>query len=50
MLKSVLVPINRAGRPFIGIFAVASLILYWYAEPLGWVGAIITLWCIYFFP
>ena len=49
MLKSVLVPINRAGRPFIGIFAVASLILYWYAEPLGWVGAIITLWCIYFF-
>jgi phosphatidylserine decarboxylase len=49
VLKSVLVPINRAGWPFIGVFAGASVILSWYAEPLGWVGAILTLWCIYFF-
>ncbi len=49
MLKSVLVPINRAGWPFIGVFAGASVILSWYAEPLGWVGAILTLWCTYFF-
>lgn len=49
MLKSFLVPINRAGWPFIGVFAGASVILSWYAEPLGWVGAILTLWCIYFF-
>lgn len=49
MLKTVLVPINRAGWPFIGLFAVASLALTAIALPLGLVGAVLTLWCVYFF-
>ena len=49
MLKSVLVPINRAGWPFIGLFAVVSLVLSAIAQPLGLVGAVLTLWCVYFF-
>ncbi len=49
MLKTVLVPINRAGWPFIALFAVASLVLTALAEPLGLVGAVLTLWCVYFF-
>lgn len=49
MLKDVLVPINRAGWPFIAIFAGIAVVLSWIAEPLGWVGAILTLWCVYFF-
>ena len=48
-VKSVLVPINRAGWPFIAIFAVASLLLGLLAEPLGWIGVILTAWCAYFF-
>ena len=48
-MKSVLVPINRAGWPFIGLFAASTLFLGWIAEPLGWVGVILTLWCTYFF-
>lgn len=48
-MKTVLVPINPAGWPFIAIFAVVALILAYIAEPLGWAGAVLTLWCVYFF-
>jgi len=48
-VKSVLVPINPAGWPFIAIFAVVALVLAYIAEPLGWVGVVLTLWCVYFF-
>ena len=49
MLKDILVPINRAGYPFIAIFAAAMLLLYVWWAPLGFVGLVLTAWCIYFF-
>lgn len=49
MLKDVLVPINRAGYPFIAIFAVVALLLYIWWIPAGLVGAVLTAWCVYFF-
>lgn len=48
-MKSVLVPINPAGWPFIAIFAAVALVLAFIAEPLGWIGVVLTLWCVYFF-
>src|SRR5262249_3145764 len=48
-LPSQLAPGHREGLPFIGIFRVASLLLFWLWPPLGWLGALATLWCIYFF-
>ena len=48
-LKAVLVPINREGYRFIAIFALATIILFWIADPLGWLGVILTCWCVYFF-
>jgi phosphatidylserine decarboxylase len=48
-LKTLLVPIHRAGWPFIAIFAVATLLLNTVSEGLGLVGVVLTLWCIYFF-
>jgi phosphatidylserine decarboxylase len=48
-LKSVLVPINPEGWKFIAIFAVVTVILFMIAQPLGWIGVILTLWCAYFF-
>jgi len=48
-LKGILVPINREGYPFIALFAIGAFILGLIWEPLGWVGVILTLWCIYFF-
>src|SRR4030088_1873102 len=42
-------PIPREGLPFIGTFALVSLFLFWLWSPLGWLGTMATLWCVYFF-
>jgi phosphatidylserine decarboxylase len=48
-IRAQLAPVHREGVPFIGIFALASLLLFWVWTPLGWLGAVATLWCAYFF-
>jgi phosphatidylserine decarboxylase len=48
-IRSQLAPIHPLGYPFIGGFALASLILFWVWSPLGWLGTVATLWCVYFF-
>ncbi len=49
MLKIVFVPINRAGYPFIAIFAAVAVALYIWWTPAGVLGALLTAWCVYFF-
>ena len=49
MFDSVLIPINRAGWPFIGLALVFALILGYLAAPLFWIGMLATAFCIYFF-
>src|SRR5579864_8878405 len=48
-IRSQLVPVHPQGYPFIGGFALASLIFFWLWTPLGWLGTVATLWCAYFF-
>ncbi len=48
-IRQQLTPIHPEGYPFIGGFALATLVLFWLWPPLGWIGLIATLWCIYFF-
>ena len=48
-VRSQLVPIHPQGYPFIGAFAVVSLVLFWWWPPLGWIGVLATLWCTFFF-
>jgi phosphatidylserine decarboxylase len=48
-IRSVFVPIHPQGYPFVGGFALVSLILFWVWTPLGWLGTIATAWCAYFF-
>jgi phosphatidylserine decarboxylase len=48
-IRSQFVPINREGYPFIAAFAVAALVLFFVWQPLGWIAAILTAWCTYFF-
>jgi phosphatidylserine decarboxylase len=48
-IRSQFVPIHPQGYPFIGGFALASLVLFWIWTPLGWVGTLLTVWCAYFF-
>src|ERR1700722_11600657 len=48
-MKSFLAPIHPAGWPFIALFAVATLGLMLFSRTLGFLGLILTGWCIYFF-
>jgi phosphatidylserine decarboxylase len=48
-IRSQFVPIHPQGYPFIGGFALASLILFVIWTPLGWLGTLATAWCAYFF-
>jgi phosphatidylserine decarboxylase len=48
-IRAQLVPIHSEGYPFIGGFALVSLILFWLWPPLGWIGTLLTAWCAYFF-
>ena len=48
-IRTQLAPITPEGYPFIGAFALVSLVLFWLWTPLGWLGAVATLWCVYFF-
>jgi phosphatidylserine decarboxylase len=48
-IRAQIPPIHPEGYPFIGGFALASLILFWIWTPLGWIGAALTVWCALFF-
>jgi phosphatidylserine decarboxylase len=48
-IRAQIPPIHPEGYPFIGGFAVASLILFWIWSPLGWIGTVLTIWCALFF-
>jgi phosphatidylserine decarboxylase len=48
-IRGQIVPVHREGLPFIGIFALVSLILFALWSPLGWIGTVMTIWCAMFF-
>ena len=48
-IRAQIPPIHPEGYPFIGGFALASLILFWIWSPLGWIGTLLTVWCALFF-
>jgi len=48
-VRKQMAPVHPEGYLFIGIFALASLVLFIFSKPLGWIGVVLTLWCVYFF-
>ncbi len=48
-IRKQITPVHPEGYVFIGIFAVVAMVLHWLWSPLGWIGALATLWCAYFF-
>src|SRR6201991_4090034 len=48
-IRAQIPPIHAQGYPFIGGFALASLILFLIWAPLGWIGTVLTIWCALFF-
>ena len=49
VFDSILIPIHREGHRFVALFALASALFFMLAEPLGWIGVVLTLGCAYFF-
>lgn len=49
MFRSVIVPIHRAGWPFIGAALVLAIVLGLLWEPLFWLGLLGAAYCAYFF-
>ena len=47
--KDSLTPIHPAGYPFIIIFCICALLIGAISDFLGWLGLILTAWCVYFF-
>ena len=48
-IRRLFVPIHKEGYPFILIGVVLLVLGFLWAEPLGWIFAILTLWVCYFF-
>jgi phosphatidylserine decarboxylase len=47
--KTLFIPVHPAGYPFIGIFMAVTVVFFMLAVSLGWIGVVLTLWCVYFF-
>ena len=45
----VLAPLHREGWVFVAIFLACALMLGLISDTLGWIGIILTGWCVYFF-
>lgn len=49
MTSAFVKPMHPEGRKFVAIAAAITLVLFWLWQPLGWIGAGITVWVYYFF-
>ena len=49
MWGTFLKPMHPEGYRFLPFFGLATLVLFLIWEPLGWLGAGLTVWCYYFF-
>ena len=47
-LKKFFPAINSAGYPFIALFFFIALLLSLISDFFGWIGFILSLWCVYF--
>jgi len=49
-IRAQLAPVHRDGWPFVAIFALVTLMLFWLLpDVFGWAGVALTGWCAYFF-
>jgi phosphatidylserine decarboxylase len=48
-IRRQIVPIHPDGYLFVAVFAAVTIVLFFVYAPLGWIGLVLTLWCVYFF-
>lgn len=49
MKPPILAPVHREGWVFVSIFLALTLVLFWICDALGFLGLVLTIWCLYFF-
>ena len=49
MLKYVVPPLHPEGRRFVIAAVLVTLVLFWAVTPLGWLGLVLSAYCVYFF-
>lgn len=49
MFATVVMRMHREGYRFVGLFALVTLGAFLIWQPLGWICAVLTIWCYYFF-
>lgn len=49
LLRPLIFPVHRAGWPFIVAFVAGTFVLWLIWAPLAFVGAVLTVWCVFFF-
>lgn len=50
MMTNIIPPIHPEGKRFALYFFIVTLLLFWFAGSfMGWIGVVLTLWCLYFF-
>ncbi|MBA8667695.1 phosphatidylserine decarboxylase [Holosporaceae bacterium 'Namur'] len=48
-IKDFIPGIHKEGYVFILIFIIITLVLFLISQKLGWIGVLLTIWCIFFF-
>lgn len=48
-IKDFIPPIHKEGYVFILIFMAITLLLFLLSNTLGWIGIVLTIWCVFFF-
>ena len=49
MLDTFVKPMHPEGWRFVAIFGAITAVLFFFWDPLGWIGLGLTVWCYYFF-
>ena len=49
LVKNFIPPIHKTGYPFIILFVIGTILISMISDFLGWIGILLTVWCVYFF-
>ena len=48
-IRNIIPNVHKEGYFFISVFALVTIMFFALSEPLGWIGVLMTAWCIFFF-
>ncbi len=49
LVKYIIPDIHKEGYLFIALFFLATMLIFNFSQVFGWIGVILTIWCVFFF-